>query len=385
MAGTFDLDTLTTQARQVGAKVLLVGDWGQLSPVMAGGAFSLLVNDRDDAPELLDVRRFAHEWERRASLGLRNGLVGVVDAYDDHGRIIGGGREAMLGALYAAWRADIAAGRRSLMIAGDNETVRDLNARARAGRVVTGAVQDGGVELCDGTPAGIGDLVVTRHNDRTLATGDGWVKNGDTWTVVAVDARGGLTVARSGRGGSTTLPPEYVRHHVQLGYATTAHRAQGQTVDTAHAFICAATAREPLYVMATRGREANRLYVDTAGDVDPEAARVGAEHVDALDVLEVLRRVVATSEMAKSATQEITDQWAHSHGARILSAQFATIAAASERDGSPAARDSDVARALDERADLIRQAAAARLANRAAALGSAPFDPPSPVVTGPEI
>jgi hypothetical protein len=154
MAGTFDLDTLTTKAWQAGAKVLLVGDWGQLSPVPAGGAFSLLVNDRDDAPELLDVRRFAHEWERQASLGLRNGLVGMVDTYDTHGRITGGGREAMLGALYGGWRADIAAGRRSLMIAGDNETVRDLNPRARADRVAAGAVQDGGVELSDGTPAG---------------------------------------------------------------------------------------------------------------------------------------------------------------------------------------------------------------------------------------
>ena len=175
MAGTFDLDTLTTKARQAGAKVLLVGDWGQLSPVTAGGAFSLLVNDRDDAPELLDVRRFAHEWERQASFGLRNGQVGIVDAYDTHGRITGGGREAMLGAPYGGWRADIAAGRRSLMIAGDNETVRDLNARARADRVASGEVQDGGVELSDGTPAGVGDLVVTRHNDRTLATGSGWV------------------------------------------------------------------------------------------------------------------------------------------------------------------------------------------------------------------
>jgi hypothetical protein len=199
MAGTFDLDTLTTKAWQAGAKVLLVGDWGQLSPVTAGGAFSLLVNDRDDAPELLDVRRFAHEWERQASLGLRNGVVGVVDAYDTHGRITGGGREAMLGALYGRWRADVAAGRRSLMIAGDNEMVRDLNVRARADRVATGAVQDCGVEISDGTPVGVGDLVVTRHNDRTLATGSGWVKNGDTWTVVGIDARGALTVARSGR------------------------------------------------------------------------------------------------------------------------------------------------------------------------------------------
>lgn len=37
MAGTFELDALTEQARTAGAKVLLVGDWAQLSPVSAGG------------------------------------------------------------------------------------------------------------------------------------------------------------------------------------------------------------------------------------------------------------------------------------------------------------------------------------------------------------
>lgn len=125
------MDTLTTHARQAGAKVLLVGDWAQLSPVATGGAFALLVKDRGDAPELLDVRRFAHVWERAASLGLRNGRVGVIDTYDSSGRISGGDREAMLDALYAAWHGDIAAGRGSLMIADDNFTVGDLNARAR--------------------------------------------------------------------------------------------------------------------------------------------------------------------------------------------------------------------------------------------------------------
>jgi len=45
-------------------------------------------------------------------------------------------------------------------------------------------------------------------------------------------------------------------------------RAQGRTVDTTHVYITAATLREPLYVMATRGRESNRPYVDTAYDPD---------------------------------------------------------------------------------------------------------------------
>lgn len=92
------------------------------------------------------------------------------------------------------------------MIADDNFTVGELNARAQADRVAAGQVQDGGVELGDGATAGVGALVVTRRNDRTLATGSGWVKNGHTWTVMGIDPDGALRVRRSGGTGSTHLP-----------------------------------------------------------------------------------------------------------------------------------------------------------------------------------
>lgn len=49
-----------------------------------------------------------------------------------------------------------------------------------------------------------------------------------------------------------------------LGYAITTHRAQGVTVDTAHAVIHSPEAtREALYVAMTRGKEANHVYVAT--------------------------------------------------------------------------------------------------------------------------
>ena len=70
LAGTFALDELVSAAREAGAKVLLVGDWAQLSAVEAGGAFRLLVADRGDVvPELGEVQRFQAEWEKAASLG----------------------------------------------------------------------------------------------------------------------------------------------------------------------------------------------------------------------------------------------------------------------------------------------------------------------------
>ncbi|WP_192497499.1 C-terminal helicase domain-containing protein [Pseudoclavibacter sp. CFCC 11306] len=49
-----------------------------------------------------------------------------------------------------------------------------------------------------------------------------------------------------------------------LGYAITAHRAQGSTVDTAHAIVHSPEmTRESLYVSMTREREANHVYVAT--------------------------------------------------------------------------------------------------------------------------
>jgi hypothetical protein len=207
----------------------------------------------------------------------------------------------MLEAMYLAWRADTRAGRRTLMVAADAQTVAELNARARADLVASGEVAAEGVKVADGSTIGAGDLVVTRLNQRDLHTSGRWVKNGDQWTVSAVHPDGSLTVHRAGHTGSwTRLPAGYVHQHVELGYATTAHRAQGRTVDTCHAYVSAATLREPLYVMGTRGREANRLYVDTTYDPDADTAH---EPVDPVPPEFVLRRVLATSGAEVSATQ----------------------------------------------------------------------------------
>ena len=329
MAGTFELDALTEQARNAGAKVLLVGDWAQLSPVSAGGAFHLLATDRDETAHLHDVRRFRHEWERAASLDLRDGRPDAADAYTAHGRVEGGNRDSMLDLLYEAWRHDTAAGKRSLMIAGDSQTVLDLNNRARADRALAGAVSASGVETGSGSVVGVGDSVVTRRNQRGLATGRGWVKNGDQWTVTAVRNDGAIDVQRVGGTGRATLPAAYVREHVELGYATTAHRAQGRTVGTAHAFVSATTLREPLYVMATRGRESNRLYVDTMYDPDLATSHEPPQELTPADVL---RNVLASAGADKSATITIAEEWANSQSITRLLAEYETIARRATED-----------------------------------------------------
>lgn len=334
LAGTLSLDRITALAADAGAKVLLVGDHAQLQAVDAGGAFGLLVHDRDDVPELVDIHRFVHGWEKIASVQLRDGDVEGIDAYAEHERVLEGDSDAMMDAAYAKWRQDVRHGNSSVLIADSNDAVAALNVRARAERILEGEIAGPDeVALHAGNAAAVGDIVLTRRNDRTLHTGRSWVRNGDRWSVIALRRDGGMLVRRAGRsrGGIVALPPSYVAEHVDLGYAITAHRAQGITTDTAHVLVRSGMTRESLYVAMTRGREANTAYVA----VDrPEPAHSGPHPGDPFDVSarSVLHGVVQHVGAELSAHETIAaeqDRWG---SIAQLAAEYETIAAAAQHD-----------------------------------------------------
>ncbi|KJL23476.1 Multifunctional conjugation protein TraI [Microbacterium oxydans] len=334
LAGTLSLDRITALADQAGAKVLLVGDSAQLQSVTAGGAFSLLVHDRDDAPELVDVHRFVNEWEKTASLDLRHGRTAAIDIYADHDRITGGDTEAMIDAAYAAWRTDTLAGIATVLIADSNESVHALNQRARADLILDGTVNAlREVELHDTSRASIGDTIITRRNDRRLNSGRGWVRNGDRWVVTGVRDDGSLTVRRAGMrpGGSVVLPVGYVADDVDLGYAVTAHRAQGITTNTAHVLADASTIRENLYVAMTRGRQANLVYVAT--DL-PDGSHDGPHPADNPDATarSVLYGVLQHVGAELSAHETITAEQETWGSVAQLAAEYETIAQAAQHD-----------------------------------------------------
>jgi hypothetical protein len=121
-----------------------------------------------------------------------------------------------------------------------------------------------------------------------------------------------------------------VAEHVELAYASSAHRAQGRTVDTAHAFVTSTTTREALYVLATRGRESNQLYVDTHFDPDPQTAHdQAAEPVSAKDVLAGVLR----NEGADVAAHDmIRREQSEAEGMERLSAEYLTLAAMAQSE-----------------------------------------------------
>ena len=331
LAGTVSLERLTALAADAGAKVLLVGDWAQLQSVDAGGAFALLASARPDTPELTDVQRFTHEWEKLASLDLRFGRTDVIGTYLCHDRVREGTTTEMIDAAYAAWRADVGAGMASVLVTDASQSVIELNQRARAERLLDGDTVAGSeVHLADGTQASAGDVVITRRNDRRLHTRrGGWVRNGDRWQVTGVNQDGSLRVRRIGQGGGgeVVLPASYVAEHVDLGYAVTAHRAQGLTVDTSHV-VTGSMTRENFYVSMTRGRESNVAYValdrPDEGHAPPEPDEVTARTV--------LYGVLQRSGAELSAHQMIEAEQERWYSIAQLAAEYETIAAVAQRD-----------------------------------------------------
>ncbi|GAB4005264.1 MobF family relaxase [Nocardioides ultimimeridianus] len=336
LASTATLDRITGIAEVADAKVLLVGDPYQLQSVEAGGAFSLLVDRRTDAPELTEIHRFVNAWEKHASLALRRGEVEIISTYARQKRIREGLTDEMLDQAYEAWRVDALDGKASILVTESARAVRALNERARAERLLLeGAVDGREVELGGGSRASIGDVVITRRNDRTLRTSaGGWVKNGDRWRITDIRHDGSAVVnrvdprRRRRRRGSAVLPREYVGEHLDLGYAVTAHRAQGVTVDTSHVVVTPTTTRENLYVSMSRGRESNIAYV--ALD-QPDDSHTTPEPDDAT-ARTVLFGVLQHSGASLGALQTMEAEYALYGGIDRLAAELETIAADAQHD-----------------------------------------------------
>ena len=252
------------------------------------------------------VHRFADPAEATASLQLRRGNPAALGFYDSRSRLSDGSRQGMLEEVYDAWRGDQAAGCSTLMVSASSVEVAALCARARAERVTTGDVEPDGVRLHDGNLAGTGDVVVTRANRRTLAVlgGRDFVKNGDLWRVTARHSNNELTLTHLAHGGRVRLPAEYAAAHLELGYATTVHRAQGMTVDTAHVLVDKSMCRESLYVAMSRGRTGNHAYVVTDEMLDVDLHHQPAPRLDAIGVL---TEVLAREGSERSATETIQD------------------------------------------------------------------------------
>jgi len=271
MVSTPDLWRLTDLAQRLELRVVLVGDPHQLQAVARGGMFPELAATAARTVELEHVHRFTEPWEAAASLRLRRGDPAVLSEYLWHGRVEPGSLDEHLRTIGRAWAETHAKGTSLAITTTTNEHATLINHHIQNARLEAGALTGPPVTAADGH-IHIGDVVMTRRNDRTLTTtaGDS-VRNRDRWTVTATHNDGSITARTHTTEATVMLPAGYVREFVQLAYATTEHGNQGITTDQSITLVTGTTTGRGLYVGATRGREDNQFLVVTDQRSEREA------------------------------------------------------------------------------------------------------------------
>ena len=304
MVGTLDLALVLSLTERAGAKAVLVGDPNQIGAVGAGGMFRYLVEDCEAAAALEEVHRFRSRWEAANTLRLRTGDTGAIDVLAGHGRIMASPADTAQADTARAFTARaLAQGSVPLLMARTKLQVHDLNQAARQTLELGPVVyQRPRMDLDPDQPViqsfAVGDIIVTGRNARRIRDTNGdQVNNGDRWRITGASIdRMGEQVLHVERitdddtpAAAASLPAAYIassnpdgRPWIEHGIATTAHRAQGRTVDHAMAFADRHTTRNLLYVMTTRGRYTNQLaMIDTIDHKDAlDAAKAALGRLD---------------------------------------------------------------------------------------------------------
>nr|WP_314472169.1 Ti-type conjugative transfer relaxase TraA [uncultured Sphingomonas sp.] len=257
MIGTRQMERVLSQARDAGAKVVMVGDPEQLQAIEAGAAFRALA-ERHGAAEISDVRRQHEDWQKDATRALATGRTGeAVHAYATHGMVHAAEtREAARGELVDRWDAQRLADpdKTRIILTHTNAEVRDLNLAARdrlrdAGELGAGvrvSAERGAREFASG------DRIMFLKNERGLG-----VKNGTLGKVERVSPDSMAVRLDDGRRVAFDLK-DYA--HVDHGYAATIHKSQGVTVDQAHVLATPGMDRHSAYVGMSRHRDGAQLH-----------------------------------------------------------------------------------------------------------------------------
>lgn len=150
----------------------------------------------------------------------------------------------------------------STAIVATNDEAASISRQVQTNRGISPSMR-----CMHGNGIGVGDVVRTRKN--LFKKG---VHNGDVWRVEEIHPdHGAILKNESGKLVGVSL--DYVRDHLELGYASTLDSAQGITVNRAVVIVSEGMGNTGLYSATTRGREAPiYLTIVDSGLEDPSAA-----------------------------------------------------------------------------------------------------------------
>jgi Ti-type conjugative transfer relaxase TraA len=267
MVDTRKLEKIIHQANLSKAKVVMIGDPGQLQAIESGAPFRLLARTLG-CQNLEEIRRQEHPEMRKASVHLAKEEAGeALKIYEQLKAVhFSHDIDKAIDTMVAHWDKDRRENpnKTQLLLAHQREHVLALNQRIRALRQVRGELMDEVVcqvkrnardlEFKERTFAN-GDQVYFCQNDAQLG-----VKNGHLGTVVY--AREDKLLISTGGHMIDVCVKEYP--YLDYGYAATIHKSQGITVDKAYLLVTKTFDRHLSYVGMTRHKSDLEIHVPRA-------------------------------------------------------------------------------------------------------------------------
>lgn len=264
MVHTKDLHYIVKEAREAGAKVILVGDNEQLQPIEAGQALRGII-DIAGATEISKVFRQREGWMKEATEGLARGdIEKSVKSYDEHNKIKWQeNKDASINQLvkdyldYAYENTD----KSQVIMAYTRKDVEKLNRLVRDNLKKQGSIQDG---ILFKTSQGKKEFAL---NDRVLFLKNDYdeldVRNGTLGRVISFGKSGFMKVeVGEGKNKRKIEVNTFKYDNITHGYASTVHKSQGLTVDKALLLADKNLKSNAVYVGLSRHRDDVNLYVN---------------------------------------------------------------------------------------------------------------------------
>ena len=254
MIGSRQMANFVTEAKEKGAKLVLVGDSEQLQPINAGAPFRAITEQIQPAI-LHEVHRQKDDWQKQASKDFALAKTQqALQAYIDHNKVdVTETRDDAVAALASDYLNDfwttgsqpsqVALAHRKVDVKAINQTIRE--ARIEAGELENGhfyKTEHGSREFA------AGDRILFTRNNRDIG-----VQNGMLGLVTKTDKHH-LTIELDDKeNGQSTTRTISIQDYADIedGYTTTIHKSQGATVDKSYVLSSKTLDRHLTYVPTT--------------------------------------------------------------------------------------------------------------------------------------
>lgn len=266
-----------------GAKLVYIGDSGQLQSIDAGGMFGYY-GALAKAERLTTITRQRKEWDRKAAMDFAEGrffegLLKYKKHAPDH-VTAASNEDLAMKCLVNDWLADTtslnAKREKRFIFAYTNDQVNELNKMVHQAEIESGIIdpstlqrflcarykqdQETGKREKDGTRSvtlGVNSRIQFRQTNKKLG-----LFNGSMGKVTGINDDGLITVLLDKKGPRGKIVSFNLNDYsdFDLGYAGTIYKGQGKTFDQAYVLFSKHWRRNAAYVAMTRSRAPTKLY-----------------------------------------------------------------------------------------------------------------------------